>query len=75
MNYETVPRDLKGRFSWRRSQLERWKILSKFNFSLQSMRWFSYVCSAIGKMFTNQSFAENKAAINGEMVQICCSIS
>ena len=26
-------------------------------------------------MFTNQSFTENKAVINGEMVQIYCSIS
>ena len=26
-------------------------------------------------MFTNQSFTENKAVINGEMIQICCSIS
>ena len=30
---------------------------------------------AIGKMFANQSLTENKAVINGETVQICCSIS
>ena len=29
----------------------------------------------IGKMFANQSFTEEKAVINGETVQICCSIS
>ena len=29
----------------------------------------------IGKMFTDQSFTENKAVINGETVQIYCSIS
>ena len=29
----------------------------------------------IGKMFTNQSFTENKAVINVKTVQICCSIS
>ena len=26
-------------------------------------------------MFTNRSFTENKAVINGEMVRMCCSIS
>ena len=26
-------------------------------------------------MFTNQSFTENKTVINGETIQICCSIS
>ena len=30
---------------------------------------------AIGKMVTNQSFTEHEAVVNGETVQIYCSIS